>query len=129
MRLIDILPAVITSGLVGVVLAAIVVAWKYGAVFSYVLFVWVTPSASVLWLKWGENQLGFQFSSLNIPFVMAVLLLGFVVGIVCFPVLLYLNWRRLSAIKKLGLGLCAVAHSFPFSLYLLIWVSVLIWGK
>ena len=129
MRLIDILPALITSGLAVAVLAGVVVAWKYGTVLSYVLFVWVNPLASVLWLKWGEEQLGFQFSSLNTPFVTAVLLLGFVVGIVCFPVLLYLNWRKLSVVKKFGLALCAVAHSFPFSIYIFIWVSVLIWGK
>jgi len=107
------------------IVAGWVVARKYGALTAYVAFVWVIPFVSILLLKWGE-QLGFWYTSLSTPYALGFVFVSFVVGIVCLAFILYLNWRRLSALKIAGLVLCGLLHSFPFFLFMLISVSVIL---
>ena len=109
------------------IVAGWVAARKYGGLTAYVAFVWVIPIVSVVWLRWGE-QLGFWSTSLSLPFALGFVLVSFVVGVVCLSLILYLNWRQLSALKIAGLVLCGLLHSFPFFLFVLISVSVIL-GK
>ena len=104
------------------------VARRYGPVRAYAGFAWLIPLASFIWLKW-EFESGFGSSALNVPFVLTVVGVSFVLGVVCFPLLVYRNRGRLSALKVAGLLICALLHGFPFLLYVLIFASVLIWGK
>jgi len=109
------------------VVAGWFVARKYGALTAYVAFVWVIPLLSIFLLKWGE-QLGFWYTSLSTPYALGFVFVSFVVGVVCLPLILYLNWRQLSALKIVGVVLCGLLHSFPFLLFVIV-VSVLVFGE
>jgi hypothetical protein len=129
MRLIDMLPSLITLLFLSLLGAGLWIARKKGALYAYISFVWLIPLASSMWLLWGEDQLGFGYSILNVPFVLGVISISFLLAIIGLPLLIYLNWNRLSGLQIAGLCGCALLHGFPFFLYILIWVSVLIWGK
>ena len=129
MRLIDILPSLITLIFLSLIGAGLWVAWKKGVLYAYVSFVWLIPLASVMWLGWGEDQLGFGYSDLNLPFVLGVINISFFLSVICLPLLIYFKWNRLSGRQIAGLCCCALLHGFPFFLYIFIWVGVGIWGK
>jgi hypothetical protein len=90
--------------------------------------VWVIPLVTVVWLK-GEDRFAFGSSFISLYFVLFVILVSFVVGIVCLPLILYLNWRRLSVSKVAGVVVCGLLHSSPFFLFVFILVAMLVGGK
>ena len=121
------LPLLISFIFLMLVATGWMVAQKYGGPIAYVAFVWVIPLVSTIWLKW-EDRLGFE-SPMGSLFLLYVIFVSFVVGVVCLPLVLYLNWRQLSRLKVIGLVLCAQLHSFPFYLFAYIWGSVFILPK
>jgi hypothetical protein len=129
MRLIDLLPFLITFAFVLLIVAGLFVARKYGKATAYLVFNWVIPLVSVVWWQWGEEQLGFGYSLLNPFFVFGIVFVSFAVGIVCLPPILYLNWRRLSALNLGALLFSGLLHASAFLLYVWISLSVFIHGK
>jgi hypothetical protein len=126
--LVAFLPFLISFISLMLIVAGWMVARKYGALTAYVAFVWVIPVVSIVWLKW-EDRLGFDGSFITLPFLLGVVLVSFLVGIVCLPLILYLNWRQLSVLKIAGLILCGLSHAFPSLLFAFIWVYVIFFGK
>jgi hypothetical protein len=84
------------------------------------------PSVSIPWFI-SPTQLGFAGSLFNLPFIIGLFFVSFVLGIVCLPVLLYLNWRRLSGLARVGVFLCGTLYAFPILLLTVTWVWLLIW--
>ena len=128
MKLIDILPAIITSIYLLIIGLGVFVAYKYDTLRAYVWFVWLCPLAAIVWLNRGEGPLGFGYSELNLPFVLGTTLLSCILGLLFFPVL-SLNWRRLSAIQIAGLIACGLVHASPFLYVAAFSTAVAIWGK
>ena len=104
------------------------VARRYGAIPTYIGFAWVIPVASIVWLK-GESQLGFSESLLNLPFVLVVLMVSFVLSAGCFPAILASNKESLSAGRVAGLSVAALLHGIPFLLCVMIYLFVIFFGK
>lgn len=129
MELIDFLPSIISLIYLLILASGVCVAWKYGSVYAYASFFWVFPLAAILWLNWGEGPLGFGYSMLNLPFVLGTVWGSFGLGIICFPIILILNWSELSPTKTAFLVVSAIFHASPFLFYFLFTVAVNIWGK
>jgi hypothetical protein len=108
--------------------AGLWVARRYGPIRAYVGFAWLIPLTSIIWFKW-EFESGLGSSALNVPFVLTVIGVSFVLAVVCFPLLVYRDRGRLSPLRAAGLLTGALLHGFPFLLYVLVFASVLIWGK
>lgn len=123
------LPPLIVLTFVLLVCAGLWVARKYGAVPAYIGFSWVIPLASFIWLKWGEDELVFGTSALNIPFVTAILGISSLLFLICLPLLIGINRGHLSSLTTVGLIIGGLLHGFPFLLYISIYLSVLIYGK
>ena len=123
------LPPLIFLTFVLLICVGLWVARRYGAVPAYLGFAWLIPLASLTWLRWGESKLGFGESILNAPFLLTVLAASFILGVVCFPVLIAKNRGRLSILKVVGLSFSSLLHGSACLLYVLIFAAVLIWGK
>jgi hypothetical protein len=111
------LPFLISFIFMMLLVAGWMVARKCGALTAYVAFVAVIPVTAVVWLL-GQGR-----------FALFVILVSFVVGMVCLPLILYLNWRRLSPPKVAGVVVCGLLHSSPFFLFVFILVAALVGGK
>ena len=122
------LPLLIALTFVMLVYAGLWVARKYGAIPAYIGFAWLIPLTTLIYLKW-EYNLGFPFSLINVPFVLAVTGISLLLSAICFPLLIHLNRGRLSVPKVIGLSVSALLHGSPFLLYVFTFISVLIWGK
>src|SRR5215213_8965384 len=123
------LPLLIFLTFVLLIFAGLWVARRYGPVPAYLSFAWLIPLTSFTWLRWGESELGFGESILNVPFLLAVLAASFMLGAICFPLLIAKNRGRLSILKVVGLSLGSLLHGSACLLYALIFAAVLIWGK
>ena len=121
-------PSLITLVFILFVCAGVWVARTYGAIPAYIGFAWLIPLASFVWLKWGEGELGFGTSNLNVPFVMGVIGIS-VLLFFCFPLIIGMNRDHLSALTVVGLIISALLHGFAFLFYVLVYLSVLIFGK
>jgi hypothetical protein len=122
------LPFLINFIFIMLLVAGWMVARKYGALTAYVTFVAVIPVTAVVWLL-GQGRFGFFESPFGVFFALFVILVSFVVGMVCLPLILYLNWRRLSPPKVAGVVVCGLLHSSPFFLFVFILVAALVGGK
>jgi hypothetical protein len=122
------LPFLINFIFVMLLVAGWMVARKYGALTAYVAFVAVIPVTSAVWLL-GQGRFGFFDAPFGLFFALFVILVSFVIGIACLPLILYQNWRRLSALKVAGVVVCGLLHSSPFLLFAFILVSVLVGGN
>lgn len=121
-------PALITFTFALLVGVGLLTARRYGAIAAYIGFAWLIPLASFVWLKWGEGELGFGTSSFNLPFVLGVIGISALL-LICFPLLVGINRDNLSALTVVGLIISALLHGFAFLFYMLVYVSVLIFGK
>ena len=96
--------------------AGVWVALRYGAVAGYVGFAWVVPLAAVLW--WNYEFEMFGISPLNLPFVLSLIWGGFLLSVVCFPLLVLTEWERLSLLSFLGLMAGSFLNAIPFWVYM-----------